>query len=125
MKLLAVGMSVLLSVLTARAGNVWYVDAACYEAETQDGSDAHPYGSIQRAIDAEATVAGDTILVRPGVYSNGVCTVAEAAADDLEGNIVLPKIKGFKATVVREPAVEGAVTFRADYEKRGLLILFR
>ncbi|MGN0832885.1 MAG: hypothetical protein ACI4RD_04455 [Kiritimatiellia bacterium] len=52
----------------------WYVDAANYGGTGQDGSFERPYGTIQQAIDAATTVAGDTILVRPGIYSNDVCT---------------------------------------------------
>ena len=54
--------------------NTWYVDAANYGKSGLDGSSENPYGSIQEAIDAEATLAGDTILVRPGTYDRGVCT---------------------------------------------------
>ena len=57
--------------VSAGAANVWHVSAANDGGAVRDGSAAHPYGTIQEAINADATLANDTILVAPGVYSNG------------------------------------------------------
>ena len=61
------------SALTGVCADVWYVDAANYGKPDLDGSPEKAYGTIQQAIDATTTKAGHTILVRPGIYSNGVC----------------------------------------------------
>ena len=57
------------------AGNTWFVDDDWY-GRSGDGSSDAPFGTIQEAVDAKTTLAGDTILVRPGVYSNGVVSAA-------------------------------------------------
>lgn len=57
------------------AANTWYVDAANDGQAGLDGSPEHAFGTIQQAIDATTTLKGDTILVRPGVYTNGVTVV--------------------------------------------------
>lgn len=77
------------------------------------------------ATDGKLDVAVDVPEGTKEPFSFGICTVDEDAADALDGNIIIPEIKGLKATVVREPAVDGAVTFRADYERRGLMLIFR
>lgn len=77
------------------------------------------------ATDGKLDVAVDVPEGTKDSFSFGICTVDEDAADALDGNIVIPKIKGLKGSVVREPAVDGAVTFRADYERRGLMLIFR
>lgn len=48
---------------------VWYVDASAAAGGT--GSAEAPFKTIQTAIDAGTTVAGDTILVAPGIYAEG------------------------------------------------------
>ena len=52
-----------------------YVDnrspAASDAATDGRGSESLPYLTIQAAIDAETTVAGDTVKVKPGVYATG------------------------------------------------------
>ena len=77
------------------------------------------------ATDGKLDVAVDVPEGAKDSFSFGICTVAEDAADALDGNIIIPEIKGLKATVVREPAVNNAVTFRADYERRGFMLIFR
>lgn len=66
----------MVSFSSVSAANTWYVDDDNYGKSGMDGkSVATAYGTIQDAIDAADTKAGDTILVEPGVYSNGT-TVA-------------------------------------------------
>lgn len=77
------------------------------------------------ATDGKLNVAVDVPEGTKESFSFGICTVDEDAADALDGNIIIPEIKGLKATVVREPAVNNAVTFRADYERRGFMLIFR
>lgn len=77
------------------------------------------------ATDGKLDVAVDVPEGTKESFSFGICTVAEDAADALDGNIVIPKIKGLRESVVREPAVNGAVTFRAVYEKRGMILILR
>ena len=58
---------------SALAANTWYVDDDNYGKEGLDGvTPETAYGTIQDAIDAATTKAGDTILVLPGVYDKGV-----------------------------------------------------
>jgi hypothetical protein len=56
----------LLLALPAAAQTTWYVDLA--GTPPGSGTRVDPYVSIQAAIDAPATVHGDTILVAPGEY---------------------------------------------------------
>ena len=51
--------------LQSAAGRTLYVDASA--TVDGDGSAAHPFQTIRAGIDA--TVAGDTVLVRPGIYN--------------------------------------------------------
>ena len=52
------------------AANTWWVD--CQSTVTpQTGTESAPYLTIQDAINSDTTLAGDTIKVRPGVYTNG------------------------------------------------------
>lgn len=61
-----------LCAFSAEAANTWLVDAANYGKQGLDGTSwATAYGTIQDAIDATATLAGDTVLVKPGVYDRG------------------------------------------------------
>ena len=58
----------LLATFTANAANTWYVDDDNYGKEGLDGtSKEKAFGTIQDAIDAATTKAGDTIKVYPGV----------------------------------------------------------
>ena len=54
----------------ASGANTWWVDCQS-TAASHTGSEEAPYLTIQDAIDSSATLAGDTIKVRPGVYTNG------------------------------------------------------
>ena len=54
----------------AFAANTWYVDDDWY-GKGGDGSAERPYGTIQDAVSASTTLAGDTILVAPGTYAHG------------------------------------------------------
>jgi hypothetical protein len=56
--------------LPASAQTTWYVDVQGVPPGTGTVSD--PFVSIQQAIDAPAVVAGDTLLVAPGVYAERV-----------------------------------------------------
>ena len=66
----------------AQAANTWYVDDDNYNDEFATAADyidagfdgttaAKAFGTIQMAIDATTTAAGDTILVCPGTYDKG------------------------------------------------------
>ena len=81
-KLLAIMVFVGLCTIVSEAADTWYVDdnnyndsyadAAAYIADGFDGStEAKAFGTIQAAIDAETTKAGDTIVVLPGTYDQG------------------------------------------------------
>ena len=58
----------------------------------------------------------------PAMLSFGVCTVPSAAASALEGNIVLPSIKGYTLKLDSAANGDDTVTFTATYSKRGLTI---
>ena len=62
----------------AEEPSTWYVDDDWYGKEGRNGTAEAPWGTIQEAVSAATTKAGDTILVEPGVYSNGT---AEATVD--------------------------------------------
>lgn len=82
-----VGLALVLAALVPRAAaqNTYYVDVNGIAPGT--GSPADPYTSIQRAITASGTQAGDTIRVRPGVYherldfNHGLNVVSENGPD--------------------------------------------
>ena len=59
----------------------------------------------------------------PSRFSFGVCTVPAAAAEALDGNVVLPKILGYKSSVASEANGDGSVTFTAAYEKVGFILI--
>ena len=62
----------MISLGSAFAADTWYVDDDNSGKPGMDGRSVETaYGTIQDAIDAADTKAGDTILVEPGVYSNG------------------------------------------------------
>jgi len=62
-------LSVFLSLSAMAADpNTWWVDDANYGAAVQDGSEAHPFGTILAAVTNSACVNGDTIKVKPGIY---------------------------------------------------------
>ena len=84
MKTLAklVSMACSLALPLVLSASTWYVDddnyneaysdAAAYIAAGFDGTtEAKAFGTIQAAVDAETTLAGDTIIVLPGVYDKG------------------------------------------------------
>ena len=54
----------------ASGANTWWVDCQSAAASHTGAEDA-PYLTIQDAIDSDSTKAGDTIMVRPGVYTSG------------------------------------------------------
>lgn len=58
------------SPLAAQAGTTWYVDAQA--AAPGSGTPNAPYTSIQYALDQAATVAGDLLLVAPGMYTESL-----------------------------------------------------
>ncbi|MBQ2631547.1 MAG: hypothetical protein IJG13_17860, partial [Kiritimatiellae bacterium] len=60
----------------------------------------------------------------PSKFSFGVCTVPAAAAEALDGNVVLPKILGYKSSVTGKANGDGSVTFTAAYEKVGFILIF-
>ena len=62
----------LVMALSAQAVNVWYVDDDNYGKTGLDGTtEAKAFGTLQDAVDNSACVAGDKILVLPGVYDKG------------------------------------------------------
>ncbi len=62
----------LVMALSAQAVNVWYVDDDNYGKTGLDGTtEAKAFGTLQDAIDNPECVAGDKILVLPGVYDKG------------------------------------------------------
>lgn len=64
--------------------------------------------------------------VTPGEKSEfAICTVSSEAAADLDGNILLPKVRQLKASVLKVENEDGSVTFKANYENKGLILLFR
>ena len=68
-------LAAMVSFGSAFAATTWYVDDDNYGKQGLDGTtEATAYGTIQDAIDADGTKAGDTILVLPGTYTNGVYT---------------------------------------------------
>ena len=84
MKTLAklVSMACSLALPLVLSASTWYVDddnyneaysdAAAYIAAGFDGTtETKAFGTIQAAVDAETTLAGDTIIVLPGVYDKG------------------------------------------------------
>ena len=77
-------------------------------------------GKLDVALDLPETEADI-----PAKFSFGVCTVAASAADALEGNIVISKIKGRKCAIEAEDNGDGSVTFTAKCEKPGLVFTVR
>ena len=64
--------------------------------------------------------------VTPGEESEfAICTVSSEAAAALDGNILLPKVRQLKASVLKVENDDGSVTFKANYENTGLILLFR
>lgn len=76
----------LLSAITCRAANVWYVDDDNYDESCGDSATAYiaagfdgtttnkAFGTIQAAISYSGCNAGDTIKVMPGIYDKGYYT---------------------------------------------------
>ncbi|NUP96685.1 MAG: hypothetical protein HUU28_11030 [Planctomycetaceae bacterium] len=64
--LVGLGLALVLSTALALPQNTVHVDADA--APGGDGSAAAPFQTIQSAVDAATTLAGDTVLVAPGVY---------------------------------------------------------
>ena len=62
-------------VLPAAAQSTWHVDVNA--PPPGNGSAASPYTAIQYAIDQPTTLAGDTILVAPGVYVGSITDSAK------------------------------------------------
>lgn len=75
---------------SATASNTWYVDA--HATPPGLGTLASPYTSLQHAVDAPATVNGDTILVAPGDYAGNL---------RLDTYITVRSTGGPLATIVR------------------------
>jgi len=60
-------------------GRTYYVDPAGSDA-SGDGSEAHPWLTIQHAADQVA--AGDTVLINPGIYQGGITVDRGGTATD-------------------------------------------
>jgi hypothetical protein len=69
-------------------------------SDTNDGSKAHPYATIQKA--AEVVNPGDAVIVRDGVYTD----------TDGDGNIV---------SVRRSGTADAPITFRAEHKGKAVL----
>ena len=75
-------LSVFLSLLAMAADpNTWWVDEANYGAAVQDGSEAHPFGTILAAVTNSACVNGDMIKVKPGIYDKDFYEVTNTISD--------------------------------------------
>ena len=73
MKTVVVAIAALFGLQALAEGNTWYVDNDNYGKPGMDGTKPETaYGTIQDAITNKTTEAGDTILVLPGVYDQGV-----------------------------------------------------
>ena len=78
------------------------------------------------ATDGKLDVALDLPADRremPHTMSFGVCTVPTAAASALNGNIMLPSIRGYNLVVDAVDNGDDTVTFTANYSKRGLVFI--
>lgn len=98
-----------LSPVSALAARTWYVDDVTDPLE--DGTAAHPYDSIQQAINAAAN--GDTVIVNPGTYFeniifNGKAVTVRSTNPTNEGTVRSTIIDGGgTAPVVRVIGGEG------------------
>jgi hypothetical protein len=77
---------------TVFAQSTWHVDGSA--VPPGDGSAAHPYTNIQYAIDQATTLAGDTLLVRPGVYDGGVSMQAKGVSVRSSDGPLATRIRG-------------------------------
>lgn len=97
----------------AAAQTTWYVDVNA--TPPGDGTPATPYASIQSALEAATTVAGDTVLVRPGTYDEALSTAKEVR--------ILGEL-GPEATVIRGgPTTVGAVVRLSAFDGFPNLVL--
>ena len=115
----------------------WYVDDDNYGKKDLDGiSEASAFGTIQDALDNTALSAGDTVLVLPGVYTNGAReTIGALTRVIVNKSVKLVSKEGKEATHIvgaPDPSTEAcgensvrclAVTHMAhDTEVRGFTI---
>ena len=88
--------------LTAPANDTWFVDATA--SGPGSGSSTDPYVSITYALAQSTTVAGDTVLVRPGTYE-------DESVDFLGKDVVVRSTDGAAATEIRgedDPMIQSA-----------------
>ena len=91
------------AVMVVCAADTWWVQKeGGIDAEGRGTAEATPFRTIQYAIDA--ATAGDTILVKPGIYDEGYGTYADTAVYDgsqLLTNRVHPTRKNYTLFPIR------------------------
>ena len=105
MKTVVVAIAALFGFQALAEGNTWYVDDDNYGKPGMDGTKPETaYGTIQDAIDADDTKAGDTILVLPGVYDKGEKSVNESGGKVRKVRVYVTKANlTIRATSTRGP----------------------
>ena len=77
-------------------------------------------GKLDVALDLPQDMSGV-----PSRFSFGVCTVLAPVAPSIEGNIVLPDVRGYRHSVAVIDNGDGTVTFKATYAKIGFVVSIR
>lgn len=111
--LLTLGIAFLLFAHGAQAANTWYVDVQ--GAPPGTGTSADPYTSLQFALDRPTTLAGDTLVVRPGSYDEAIST---------SKSVRIQSEQGAEVTLIRgTPATTGALVHLSAFDNFPFLIL--
>lgn len=81
-----------------------------------DAADGKIRFSVKTQASDEAVAAG---------FTASLCTVSKTAAVALRGKITADKLFGIRGVVGDSENADGSVTFRAHYEKRGVVLIVR
>ena len=95
---------------TNKASNSYYVSTT--GSNSSSGSEASPFRSINHAVNYSGLKPGDTIIVKPGTYTEQVVMQKDGAAN---GYITLQSEVPGQALIRPPSGAYSTVSIRADY----------
>lgn len=108
-----ISITLLLLAHGAEAATTWYVDVHGVVPGT--GTSADPYTSLQFTLDRSTTLAGDTLVVRPGSYDEAISTAKTVRIQSEQG----PEVTFIRGS----PTTTGALVQLSAFDDFALFVL--